>query len=64
MMRRADVAIASPPLGRLHQFGSIELEDTSSICGRVGNLVVPNQEYKEDGEEYLSARCSGGSVVV
>jgi hypothetical protein len=31
MMRSADAAIALPPLGRLHQFGSADLEDTPSV---------------------------------
>jgi hypothetical protein len=61
-MRPADVAIAWPPLGRLHQFGSINLEGATSIWETGGSPMVPNQDYREDGEEPPSAKCSGGSL--
>jgi hypothetical protein len=44
MMQTADIAIAGPPRGRLHLFGSIDLEDSSSIWGTGGSLTVPNQD--------------------
>jgi hypothetical protein len=62
MMCPADVAIAGPHLGHLHQFGSVDLNGASSIWGTDGRQMVPNQDCREDGEESPSAKCSGGSL--
>jgi hypothetical protein len=53
----ADVAILSPPLGCLHQFGSVDLKGASSIWGTVRSPMVPNQDYRMDGEGYQSVKC-------
>jgi hypothetical protein len=62
MTRPSDVAIASPPLGRLHRFGSVDLEGASSIRRRGRSSIVPNQDYGEEWEESPSAQCSKGSL--
>jgi hypothetical protein len=62
LMRTADIAIASPPLGRLHQFGSVDLQGVSWIWGKVKSPIVPNEDYSKEGQESPSAKCSRGSL--
>jgi hypothetical protein len=62
MMRTADVAIASPRLGSFLQFGSVDLEGASSVWGIGGSPMVPNLDYRDDGEESSSAKRSRGSL--
>jgi hypothetical protein len=50
------------PHGRLHQFGTVDLEGTSLIWRTGGSPMVPNQDYREDEEESPSAKCSRGSL--
>jgi hypothetical protein len=58
MMRSADVAIALPPLGRLHQFGSADLKVLLQFGGTDGSPMVPNQDYRLHGDGSPSAKCS------
>jgi hypothetical protein len=45
-----DVAVAWSPFGCYHQFASVDMESAFSIWGTGGSPMVPNQDYREDGE--------------
>jgi hypothetical protein len=60
-MHPADVASLDLLLD-VFMFGSADLKSASSIWGTCGSAMLPNQDYREDGEESPSAKCSRGSL--
>ena len=58
MLLPAEQVIASSPFWSRHEFGNIEFEGASSFCGSSGSIMVPYLDYREGGEESITARCS------